>query len=130
MYLFICHLTTLIPFVEYAQRKENQIISKGSITLKPTCKYFYLFILLFFTQIFGLYNPTPLNKNLVLEISKKRYIEGFVCILLLVFNCFLVTRIAWVPHNHVLAIGKKVGVRKIKISTRKKDFGKGRLHLA
>jgi hypothetical protein len=35
-------------FVEYAPRKEKQIISKGSITLKPTYKYFYLFILLFF----------------------------------------------------------------------------------
>jgi hypothetical protein len=41
-----------------------------------------------------------------------------------------VTRIALVAYNHVLAIGKKVGVRKIKISTRKKDFGKGRLHHA
>jgi hypothetical protein len=42
MYLVICYLTTLIPFVEYAPRKEKQIISKGSITLKPTYKYFYL----------------------------------------------------------------------------------------
>jgi hypothetical protein len=41
-----------------------------------------------------------------------------------------VTRISWVPDNHVLAIGKKVGVRKIKISVRKKDFGNGRLHHA
>jgi translation initiation factor 1 (eIF-1/SUI1) len=31
-----------------------------------------------------------------------------------------VTRIAWVAYNHVLAISKKVGVRKIKISTRKR----------
>jgi hypothetical protein len=38
------------------------------------------------------------------------------------------TRIAWVPYNYVLAIGKKVGVRKIKTSIRNKDFGKGRLH--
>jgi hypothetical protein len=27
-YLFICHLTTLIPLVEYAQRKEDQEILK------------------------------------------------------------------------------------------------------
>ena len=40
------------------------------------------------------------------------------------------TRIACVVYNHVLDIGKKVGVRNIKISTRKKDFGEGRLHHA
>ena len=28
MYLFICHLTTLILLVEYAQRKEDQEILK------------------------------------------------------------------------------------------------------
>jgi hypothetical protein len=28
MYLFICHLTTLIPLVEYAQRKGDQEIPK------------------------------------------------------------------------------------------------------
>jgi hypothetical protein len=39
-------------------------------------------------------------------------------------------RIAWVPYNHVLAIGKKVGVRKIKASIRMKDFGKGGLQHA
>jgi hypothetical protein len=33
-----------------------------------------------------------------------------------------------VPYNPVLAIGKQVGVRKIKTSIRNKDFGKGRLH--
>jgi hypothetical protein len=41
MHLFICHLTTLIPLVEYAQRKEDQEIPK---TL--AYKYIYLFILL------------------------------------------------------------------------------------
>jgi hypothetical protein len=41
-YLFICYLTTLIPLIEYAQRKGNQIIPK---TL--SYKYMYLFILLF-----------------------------------------------------------------------------------
>jgi hypothetical protein len=52
IYLFICYLTTLIPLIEYAQRKENQIIPK---TL--TYKYTYLFILLFFFDTnFGLYN--------------------------------------------------------------------------
>jgi hypothetical protein len=28
IYLFICHLTTLIPLVDYAQRKEDQEILK------------------------------------------------------------------------------------------------------
>jgi TRAP-type C4-dicarboxylate transport system permease small subunit len=43
LYLFICYLTTLIPLIEYAQRKWDQEIPK---TL--AYKYIYLFILLFF----------------------------------------------------------------------------------
>jgi hypothetical protein len=52
--------------------------------------FIYLVIFLFFpvTQILGFTNPTPLKRNLILEISKKRDIEGFVCMWLLVFNCF------------------------------------------
>jgi hypothetical protein len=34
LYLFICYWTNIIPLIEYAQRKENQIISKGSIIPK------------------------------------------------------------------------------------------------
>jgi hypothetical protein len=48
LYLFICYLTTLIPLIEYAQRKGDQEILK---TLAS--KYIYLFILLFFIQILG-----------------------------------------------------------------------------
>jgi hypothetical protein len=73
LYLFICYLTTLIPLIEYAQRKRNQIIPK---TL--TYKYTYLFILYFYTD-FGLYKSYPLKRNLVLEISKKGDIGGMVC---------------------------------------------------
>jgi hypothetical protein len=67
-YLFICYLTNIIPLVEYAQRKEDQEIPK---TL--AYKFIYLFILLFsLIPILGITNPTPLNRNLVLEICKKR----------------------------------------------------------
>jgi hypothetical protein len=53
-------LTNIIPLIEYAQRKENQIISKGSIV--PKHPLIYLFILLFFLiQILGFTNPTPLK---------------------------------------------------------------------
>jgi hypothetical protein len=31
LYLFICYLTNLISLIEYAKRKINQIIFKGSI---------------------------------------------------------------------------------------------------
>jgi hypothetical protein len=55
------------------------MIFKGSII--PS-HYFYLFILLslfFSVQIFGLYKSYPLNRNLVLEICKKRDIGRVVC---------------------------------------------------
>jgi hypothetical protein len=35
LYLFICCLTNIVPLIEYAQIKENQVISNGSIILKP-----------------------------------------------------------------------------------------------
>jgi hypothetical protein len=41
------------PLIEYAQRKENQIISKGSIIPKtPAYKYIHLFIVLFLSYTF------------------------------------------------------------------------------
>jgi hypothetical protein len=33
--IFICCLTNIISLIEYAQIKENQVISNGSIILKP-----------------------------------------------------------------------------------------------
>jgi hypothetical protein len=55
LYLFICYLTTLIPLIEYAQRKGNELILKAL-----TYKYTYLFILLFFSYAdFGLYKSYP-----------------------------------------------------------------------
>jgi hypothetical protein len=70
LYLFIGHLVNLILLIEYAQKKENQIISKGSIILKHLV--ISIFILYFFLiQILGFTNPTPLKNNLVLEISRK-----------------------------------------------------------
>jgi hypothetical protein len=45
LYLFICYLTNIISLIEYAQGKENKIISKGSIIPKhPLINIFiYLF---------------------------------------------------------------------------------------
>jgi hypothetical protein len=34
MYLFICYLSNIILFIEYAQGKEDKIITKGFITSK------------------------------------------------------------------------------------------------
>jgi hypothetical protein len=61
LYLFIGYLTNLILLLEYAQRKENQIIFKGSIILKhPLISIFiYLFYIFFLIQILGLTAVTP-----------------------------------------------------------------------
>jgi hypothetical protein len=50
-YLFICYLINIFPLIEYAQRKENQIVSKGSMIPKTLLyKYMYLFILSFWSH--------------------------------------------------------------------------------
>jgi hypothetical protein len=54
LYLFICYLTTLIPLIEYAQRKGDQEILK---TL--AYKFIYLFILLFLYKFWALHMPPP-----------------------------------------------------------------------
>jgi hypothetical protein len=41
VFIYFCHLTTLIPLVEYVQRKGDQEIPN-----LPAYKYIYLFILL------------------------------------------------------------------------------------
>jgi hypothetical protein len=54
IYLFIYHLTTLFPLVDYAQRKVDQKILKIL-----AWKYIYLFILLYFSYTnFGHYRYT------------------------------------------------------------------------
>jgi hypothetical protein len=47
LYLFICYLTTLIPLIEYAQGKENKIISKGSIILKHSLINIFIYFITF-----------------------------------------------------------------------------------
>jgi hypothetical protein len=79
--LFIIdHLTTLILLIEYAKRKENQIICKGSIIPKqPLINIFiYLSYYISLIQILGLYKSSPLKRNLVPEIGKKRDTIGLV----------------------------------------------------
>jgi hypothetical protein len=56
-YLFIGHLTNLILLIEYAQRKENQIIFKGFIIIKHPL--IGIFIYLFSYTNFGLYKSYP-----------------------------------------------------------------------
>jgi hypothetical protein len=71
--LFICYLRNIIPLIEYAQRKENQIISKGSIIPKhPLVNIVIYFFIFFLIQILGFTNPTLLKRNIVLKISKKK----------------------------------------------------------
>jgi hypothetical protein len=48
--LFICYLTNIIPLIEYAQLKENQMISKGSII--PS-HYIIIFIYLYYYYYFS-----------------------------------------------------------------------------
>jgi hypothetical protein len=63
-YLFICYLTNIIPLIEYAQIKENQIISKA---LLHVFIYFIIFILYNFL---GLYKSYPLT-----IISSSRFVR-------------------------------------------------------
>ena len=73
LYLFVGYLTNLIPLIEYAQIKENQVISNGYIILKPYIIIFFIYIIInFFIQNLGFTNPTPLNRNLVLAICNER----------------------------------------------------------
>jgi hypothetical protein len=79
-WFIIGHLTNLILLIEYAKRKENQINSKGSIIPKhPLINIFiYLTYYLSLILILGLYKSYPLNRNLALEICKKRDTTGLV----------------------------------------------------
>jgi hypothetical protein len=58
LYLSICYLTTLIPLIEYAQRKGDQEILK---TL--AYKFIYLFILLFLYKFWALHMPPPPTRS-------------------------------------------------------------------
>jgi hypothetical protein len=62
LYLFICYFTNIIPSIEYAQIKENQIISKAFFY-----KCMYLFILLFLSYTnFRLYSDgVPAVRSMV-----------------------------------------------------------------
>ena len=51
MYLFICYFTNIIPSIEYAQIKENQIISKAFFINACTYLFYYFYLI----QILGLY---------------------------------------------------------------------------
>jgi hypothetical protein len=68
IYLLICYLHNLMSSVEYAKRKKMN--SRNPQT--PSYKFIYLF----FLPILGFTNPTPLNRNLVLEICKERDVES------------------------------------------------------
>ena len=82
LYLFICYLVNIILLFEYAHVEETQLISQGSINSPKTLTYtifIYLYPYFSLIQILGSTNPTPFNRNLALEICKKRDTEGLVC---------------------------------------------------
>jgi hypothetical protein len=69
-YFYIYLFAILFPLIEYAQRRENQIIPN---TFLYEYLYFFIFLFFFLTQFFlGLYKSYPLNRNLALEIRKKK----------------------------------------------------------
>jgi hypothetical protein len=57
LYLFICYLTNIIPSIEYAQIKKNQIISK-EFSINACTYLFYYFYLI---QILGLYKSCDIR---------------------------------------------------------------------
>jgi hypothetical protein len=62
-----------MSLVEYVKR------NKKKFKESPKHPVINLFIYSFFIPILVFTNPTPLNKNLVLEICEKRDTEGLVC---------------------------------------------------
>jgi hypothetical protein len=60
--------------VEYAQRKGSQIINEGFIVPKHYHINIFIYSLYYFSllPIFGLYKSYPLNRNLILEICRKK----------------------------------------------------------
>ena len=67
-FFFICYLTTLL-LLKWECTKKNKKEFKEKYPLIYLTNHFIL--LLFFIPILGFTNPTPLNRNLVLEICKK-----------------------------------------------------------
>jgi hypothetical protein len=59
-------------FIEYAQRKEDQIITQGFIILNHPLINVSIYLLFSPYTNVGLYKSYPLNRNLVLEICKER----------------------------------------------------------
>jgi hypothetical protein len=84
LYLFICYFTNIIPSIEYAQIKENQIISKAFFINACT----YLFYCFYLIQILGFTNPTPLTEISSSRLIRKGIQNDWFTIQLLVYNWF------------------------------------------
>jgi hypothetical protein len=54
-------------------------MKEGNQEIPKTPNYLFILLLSFFIPILGFTNPTPLNRNLVLEICKKRDTERLIC---------------------------------------------------
>jgi hypothetical protein len=66
-----------MPLVEYAKRNKKEFKeSPKHLVINLFIYSFYYFF--FLIPILGFTNPTPLNRNLVLEIYKKRDTIGLV----------------------------------------------------
>jgi hypothetical protein len=79
-YLFICYLTNIISLIEYAQIKENQIISKALLHV------FIYFIIFNLYKFLGLY-------NMRLDRPNVRY-----CNIVLFCNMYIVSLYLRLPH--------------------------------
>ena len=66
-----------MPLVEYAKRNKKEF--KESPKHLVINLFIYSFYYFFLIPILGFTNPTPLNRNLVLEICKKRDTKELVC---------------------------------------------------
>jgi hypothetical protein len=73
------HMTILISSIGYEQKMSYSIpkvskIQENTILaiLISLFNYFMIYIFFFLLPLLGLTNPTPLNRNLVLEICKER----------------------------------------------------------
>ena len=80
IYIFIYLLLNQINVYQLVMNwKGPYKFSKVSKILETLLSMLLVLYFIFFLPILGFTNPTPLNRNLVLEISKKRDTYGLVC---------------------------------------------------
>jgi hypothetical protein len=91
--LFICYLHNLMPLVEYVKKNKKEI--KGSPKHPLIYLSIHFIIIIFLIPILGFTNPTPLNRNLVPEISKKEVATSLICRLCPSFQVVLIPKFSF-----------------------------------